>query len=194
MAPSDDPLATMPRPVPVLAGGCVRLRPAEPVTDAPAYLALYADPRIATHVRDVVPTTAAAAAAELARLTAMPQLSLWLITDRVSSAVLGRYFLTRWRAGARVLVGEGVRVAPAAWRTGVHRHARALLMAYAFTVLQADAVVTKARIGHARMIAAALAYGFCRGADEGEDAETFATFTLERARWQAGIAALAVPS
>jgi RimJ/RimL family protein N-acetyltransferase len=175
---------SLPRPVPELSGGMVRLSAADPVADAVGYHALYADARIRSHVGDPPLATVAEAEAELRRLIAIPTISLWLIRDRVDGTIVGRYFLDRSQAADGIVVGEGVRVAPGRWRTGVHRDARRSMLQYAFVELAAVRFVTRARIGNDNMIRAAIAFGFLRGPDEEHTGYRYACFTLSAERWR----------
>jgi RimJ/RimL family protein N-acetyltransferase len=170
----------MPRPVPTLRGTMVAAVPADPARDSEGYLELYRDERIREHVGDPELRTAAEAERELRHLVGIETISLWLLRLLADDALVGRCFLKRSEVGGGIVVGEGVRVAPAWWRRGVSKDARSLMLRYAFDDLGAARFETKARVGNENMIRSALHHGFER-AGTADDYETFA-LTRERYR------------
>ncbi len=174
----------MPRPVPELLGPHLRLAAADPSRDAAGYLALYHDERIRTYVGDPPLRSQDEAEAELRRLTAIKTISLWLIRRQGQEDILGRYFLDRASSPAGIVVGEGVRVAPGCWRTGVHREARTLMLRYAFEDCQAAVFTTRARLDNLNMVRSAESHGFSRGPDQRHGAHDYAVFSLTSAQYR----------
>lgn len=134
----------MPRPVPVFTGRLVSLRPPEPAADAAQYYELNLDPELHRWTGNGVLASVAEAQAELERFVALAEVSTWLIVDRESGRVVGRFFLTLAEQDGERVVGEGNRIARACWRKGHNREARALLFPYIFDELRADRIETGA--------------------------------------------------
>jgi RimJ/RimL family protein N-acetyltransferase len=169
----------MPRPVPTLRGELIAAVPAEPARDASGYLELYRDQRIREHVGEPPLRTLAEAEAELRRLAGIATISLWLLRLLADHTIVGRFFLDRTDIDGAIVVGEGVRVAPAWWRRGVSKDARRLMLRYAFDELGAARCVTKARVANENMIRSALHHGFARSGVEAG----YETFAMTRERY-----------
>jgi RimJ/RimL family protein N-acetyltransferase len=170
----------MPRPVPTLRGAMISAVAADPERDAAGYLELYQDERISEHVGEPPLRSVAEAERELRRLTEIATISLWLLRLISDDTIVGRYFLDRAHVDGQVVVGEGVRVAPAWWRRGVSKDARRLMLRYAFDDLGAARFETRARVANTNMIRSALHHGFERcGIADG-----YETFVLTRSRYR----------
>jgi RimJ/RimL family protein N-acetyltransferase len=181
----------MPRPIPLFEGETVILRPPDPELDTKEYFEMNREPAMHTWTGNCVFATEAEAKAELERFVAMGDISIWVIVDRASGRVVGRFFLCMEnRDGIRV-VGEGNRIAKPHWRRGHNREARLLLFPYIFGELRADLIETGAWIGNTNSIKSIESYGFQFDREERKWNEkhgremTMRYYTMTKQQWEA---------
>ena len=150
----------MPRPVPMFEGEFVLLRPPNPKADAHDYYEMNRYPEMHTWTGNHIFESEAEAQVELERFRSMDDISTWVIVDKPSSRVVGRFLLSlEDRNGIRV-VGEGNRIARPYWRNGHNRDPRMLLFPYAFSELYADLIETGAWSGNINSIKSIESCGF----------------------------------
>ena len=150
----------MPRPVPVLEGRLVRLRPLDPERDAPAYLAMNADEEMHRYTGNAPFGSLAEAHAELARFATMVDLAMWAVAEREEDLLIGRFFVCLAERDGRLVAGEGNRIARPYWRRGHNRDARALVAEYVFGTLGADRYETECWAENTNSRLSILAHGF----------------------------------
>lgn len=150
----------MPRPVPVFEGSIVRLRPIQANVDAEAYLQYSSDPELHRWTGNSVLPSVEAAREELERLALDPSLSVWLIMDRITGRLAGRFFLCMHQREGQRIVGEGNRIARCFWRKGHNREARRLMFHYAFETLHADLYETEVWEPNVNSVRSIEAHGF----------------------------------
>jgi RimJ/RimL family protein N-acetyltransferase len=133
----------MPRPVPVLEGRIVTLRPLDPERDAPDYYEMNLDPEMHLWTNNHVLGSPEEARRELERYAAMDDVTMWAIIDNASGRLVGRFFVCLEDRGGVRVAGEGNRIAKPFWRRGHNREARRLVFEYVFGALGADHVETE---------------------------------------------------
>jgi len=151
---------SMPRPIPVLAGEIVTLRPINPALDAPDYCRMNLDPEMHTWTGNDVLPSIEAARAELERFAAMDDVTTWAVVDNASDEMAGRFFITLEERDRLLISGEGNRIAKRFWRKGHNRDARRLIFRYVFTVLGADVIESEAWSQNVNSIESLKAHGF----------------------------------
>lgn len=150
----------MPRPIPVFEGMKVLMRPINADLDADAYFQYSLDPALHRWTGNAVLPTVEAARAELQRLADDPSLSVWLIVDRLSGVLAGRFFLCMQQHEGQRIVGEGNRIARQFWRRGHNREARSFMFRYAFDVLCADLYETEVWEANTNSVKSIESHGF----------------------------------
>lgn len=150
----------MPRPVPVFEGNTVRMRPIDVDLDAEPYFKYSQDAELHRWTGNVVPASVEEARAELRRLADRVDLSTWLILDRTSDELAGRFFLCLEERDGRRIVGEGNRIARRFWRKGHNREARLFMFQYAFETLNADTYETEVWAANTNSVKSIEAHGF----------------------------------
>ena len=150
----------MPRPVPILAGDLITLRPLDPARDAADYYTMNLDPEVHTWTGNHLLASVAEAQAELERFAAMEDLTTWAIIDNASGQLVGRFFICLQNRGGRLIAGEGNRIARPFWRKGHNREARELIFHYIFETLGADWIETECWKDNVNSRLSILAHGF----------------------------------
>jgi RimJ/RimL family protein N-acetyltransferase len=130
----------MPRPVPVLVGKVVTLRPLDAAGDAEDYYRMNLDPEMHRWTNNRVLASIDEAREELSRFAAMDDVTAWAIADNASGSLVGRFFVTLEDHEGAIVAGEGNRVARPFWRKGHNREARRLVFEYVFDRLGVTAV------------------------------------------------------
>ncbi len=154
------PRLRMPRPIPILWGRLVTLRPPNPPGDAADYFEMNRDPEMHTWTGNHVLPSIAEAQSELERFVSMDDVSTWMIVDNPNGRVVGRFFVClEIREGLRV-AGEGNRIARPFWRKGHNREARSLLFPYVFGELEADRIETGTWAGNVNSVKSIESFGF----------------------------------
>ena len=154
------PRLPMPRPVPVLRGSLVTLRPIDPQGDAADYYEWNLDPEMTRWVQNVAPASVEESRQELERFAAMPDTTQWAVADNASGRMIGRFFILLEDRAGTLVAGEGNRMAKPYWRRGYNRDARQLVFAYVFRTLRADAYETHCWRDNVNSRASILAHGF----------------------------------
>jgi len=150
----------MPRPVPTLQASLILMRPIAADADAQAYYEYALDPELHRWTGNNVLPSVEAAYGELVRLAGDSYLSVWLIVDRASATLAGRFILCLEQRGEERVVGEGNRIARRFWRCGHNREARSLMFRYAFEVLRADRYETQTWENNVNSVRSIEAHGF----------------------------------
>ena len=150
----------MPRPIPVLAGKVVTVRPIDPQRDAADYYEWNHDPEMHVWTRNDIPASLAEAQAELEKFSAMNDITMWAIVDNASGKMMGRFFVCLERRGGKLVAGEGNRIARGYWRKGHNREARRLVFQYVFDVLDADCAETQCWSDNVNSRESILGHGF----------------------------------
>jgi RimJ/RimL family protein N-acetyltransferase len=150
----------MPRPVPVLAGQVVTLRPLDPPRDAADYYEWNLDPEMHLWTGNHILASVEEARAELERFAAMNDLTMWAVVDNANARMMGRFFICLERREGRVIAGEGNRIARPFWRKGHNRDARRRVFRYVFEALRADCIETECWTDNTNSRLAILAHGF----------------------------------
>ena len=101
----------MPRPVPVVSGRLITLRPLDPPRDAADYHAMNLDPEMHTWTGNHILASVAEAQAELEGFAAMDDLTMWAIIDNASGRMVGRFFICLENHAGQLVAGEGNRIA-----------------------------------------------------------------------------------
>ena len=150
----------MPRPVPVLAGKIVTLRPIDPQRDSAEYYEWNMDPEMHRWTGNRVPDSVEEARQELERFVQMDDVTMWAIIDNTSGKMMGRFFVCLEERDGKLVAGEGVRIARPYWRKGHNREARRLVFEYVFDVLKADCIKTECWTDNVNSRESILAHGF----------------------------------
>ena len=137
------PELKMPRPIPVLEGKLVLLRPIEPEKDAKDYYEMNLEPEMHLWTGNKVLKSVEQARRELERLKAIDEIITWMIVDKPSGKVIGRFFICLERKDGQLVAGEGNRIAKPYWRKGHNKDARRLVFKYIFNELFADCIETE---------------------------------------------------
>jgi RimJ/RimL family protein N-acetyltransferase len=154
------PRLRMPRPVPVLTGTLVTLRPIDPDRDAGNYHEWNLDPDMHVWTGNQPTASVQAARDELQRFADMDDITMWAIIDNASGRMMGRFFVCLEQRDGRTIAGEGNRVARPFWRKGHNREARRLVFRYVFDCLHADAIETECWTDNVNSRESILAHGF----------------------------------
>lgn len=150
----------MPRPVPVLKGDRVTLRPLNPEADAADYYEWNLDPQMHVWTGNQPLASPQAARDELLRFAGMDDVSMWAIVDNASGKMMGRFFLCLEQRDGQVIAGEGNRIARPYWRKGHNRQARQLVFEHVFGTLGADCIETECWTDNVNSRQSILAHGF----------------------------------
>ena len=150
----------MPRPVPILTGDIVTLRPIDPQRDAEDYYQWNLEPEVHVWTGDEILASAEEARQELERFTRIDDLTMWAIIDNVSGEMVGRFFVCLEKQDGKLVAGEGNRIAKQYWRQGHNREARGLVMDYVFSVLEADCIETQCWMENTNSLLSIKAHGF----------------------------------
>jgi ribosomal-protein-alanine N-acetyltransferase len=154
------PMLKMPRPVPVLEGEIVSLRPIQPKRDAQDYYEMNLDPEMHRWTGNKIFESADEAKTELERLKAIDEISTWMIVDKSSGKVVGRFFICLEERQGRLIAGEGVRIARPCWRKGHNKEARRLIFKYVFDTLSVDCIETECWSENINSVLSVKANGF----------------------------------
>lgn len=146
------PRLKMPRPVPLLAGQRVTLRPIDPPRDAQDYHEWNLEPEMHAWTDNGPLASPQEARRELERLAGMDDVTTWAVVDNSSGKMVGRFFIILEQRPDRLVAGEGNRIAKPFWRKGHNRQARQLVFNYIFGTLQADCIETEC-LGRQRQLA-----------------------------------------
>jgi len=181
----------MPRPVPCFEGSLAKLRPLIPEADAKGYYELCLEPETHLWTGNSVLASEEEARFELERFAAIKTVSMWMILDKPSGRIAGRFFVClEERNGLRV-AGEGNRIAKEFWRKGHNKEARALLFRYVFDELRADLIETEAWKGNENSVKSIESYGFkllgedMRWNEKHGAALPLRRYSLSKEKWQA---------
>lgn len=150
----------MPRPVPVLAGKIVALRPIGPQHDAADYYEWNLEPEMHIWTGNHVPESRDEARRELEKFAAMKDVTMWAIVANASGKMMGRFFVSLERRDGQLVAGEGNRIAKPYWRKGHNRETRWLVLRYVFDVLKADCIETQCWSDNVNSRESILAHGF----------------------------------
>ena len=150
----------MPRPVPVLGGTLVTLRPLAPESDAEDYYRWNLDPEMHVWTGNEPFGTVQEARDELRRLSGIEDITTWAVVDNASGRMMGRFFICLEQRGGRLVAGEGNRIARQFWRKGHNREARRLVFGYVFNSLGADCIETECWTDNINSRESILAHGF----------------------------------
>ncbi|NLF32566.1 MAG: GNAT family N-acetyltransferase [Planctomycetes bacterium] len=150
----------MPRPVPILEGTMVLLRPLDPDRDAQDYYEWNLDPEMHVWTGNAPFDSVDAAREELVRFAQMQDVTMWAIEDRQTHRMVGRFFVCIENRDGRLIAGEGNRIARACWRKGHNREARRLIFDYVFNALGADAIESECWTANVNSRLSLLAHGF----------------------------------
>lgn len=179
----------MPRPVPVLEGEAVRLRPLDPEGDADDYYEWNLEPDMHLWTGNTPLASPDSARKELERLSNLSDFTTWAVEDRASSKMIGRFFVCIEEREDMVIAGEGNRIAKAFWRKGHNREARRLIFKYLFDDLEVDAIETECWSENVNSRQSIIAHGFQLLAETWEQnpkhgrAMLKCRFRLERQDW-----------
>ena len=180
----------MPRPVPVLAGRVVTLRPLDPPRDAGDYYEWNLDPQMHLWTGNRVLASVEEARAELERFASMGDLTTWAVVDSATGRMMGRFFVCLARREGRLVAGEGNRIARPFWRMGHNREARRLVFRYVFETLGAGCIETECWADNANSRLSILAHGFTLVQQRTEHNPkhgkpmTKCLFTMSREEWR----------
>jgi RimJ/RimL family protein N-acetyltransferase len=180
----------MPRPVPVLRGKSITLRPIDAAADAADYCEWNRDGEVHIWTGNDVLASPEEARQELQHFAAMDDVTMWAITDNASGKMIGRFFLCLYRSDGRLTAGDGIRLARPFWRTGRTRLARHLAYDYAFETLRVDCIETKCWTDNTNSRLSILDYGFQLVQERGEhnakhDRDmSISLFRLDRSQWR----------
>ena len=150
----------MPRPVPIIRGKIVTLRPLNPDGDAKDYYEMNLDPEMHLWTHNHVLDSQEEAREELGRFAAMNDVTTWAVVDNNSGTMIGRFFVCLEERDGELVAGEGNRIAKAYWRKGHNREARRLVFEYVFDVLQAECYETDCWAGNINSVESVKAQGF----------------------------------
>jgi RimJ/RimL family protein N-acetyltransferase len=150
----------MPRPVPVLEGEIILLRPIRPEQDAQDYYEWNLDPEMHIWTGNVPLASPEAAKDELVRFSEMQDVTMWAIEEKATHRMIGRFFVCIENRNGTLIVGEGNRIARTYWRKGHNREARKLISEYLFDVLQVDAIESECWADNVNSHRSLLAHGF----------------------------------
>jgi RimJ/RimL family protein N-acetyltransferase len=150
----------MPRPVPILHGRLITLRPLDPAADAGDYFEWNRDPEMHVWTGNTAPASLEEARRELQRFAAMDDATMWAIADNAGGDMIGRFLACLERRDVRLIAGDGIRLARPFWRTGRTRQARRLAYGYAFDSLGADCIETQCWTENANSRLSILQFGF----------------------------------
>jgi RimJ/RimL family protein N-acetyltransferase len=181
----------MPRPMPVLEGDMVRLRPLDPESDAAEYLRIMSDPEMTRYTNDLDMEDEEAARKELERLASLEDITIWAIEETSTGRLVGRYFVCLKSRKCELVAGEGSRIAREFWRKGHNRDARRLVFRYVFETLGADAFETHCMADNTNSRLSIEAHGFTLTREEmmfvrerGRDV-LVRHYRMTRAEWEA---------
>lgn len=154
------PRSRMPRPIPVLKGSLVTLRPIDPGRDADDYYEWNLEPEMHAWTGNLPLASPQAARDELQRFAGMDDVTMWAIIDNASGKMMGRFFVCLEHRDGQTVAGEGNRVAKPYWRMGHNREARRLVFEYIFGSLGADCIETECWTENVNSRKSILAHGF----------------------------------
>ena len=100
----------MPRPVPVLVGEIVTLRPIDLHGDAEDYYHWNLEPEMHLWTGNDVLTSFEEARQELARFARMDDITMWAVVDNSSGKMMGRFFVCLEDREDILVAGEGNRI------------------------------------------------------------------------------------
>ncbi|MDY7010511.1 MAG: GNAT family protein [Planctomycetota bacterium] len=150
----------MPRPVPVLTGRIVTLRPIDSQRDAADYYKWNLDPEMHVWTGNRVPDSVEEARQELERFVQMDDVTMWAVVDNASGKMIGRFFVCLQERDGKLVAGEGVRIARTFWRKGHNREARRLVFQYVFDILKVGCIETECWSDNINSHESILAHGF----------------------------------
>jgi RimJ/RimL family protein N-acetyltransferase len=154
------PRLRMPRPIPILKGNLVTLRPIDPDCDANDYYDWNLEPEMHAWTGNQPLASPQAARDELQRFVGMDDVSMWAIIDNASGRMMGRFFICLEQHHGQTIAGEGNRIAKSYWRKGHNREARRLVFEYIFDSLNADCIETECWTDNVNSRQSILAHGF----------------------------------
>ena len=133
---------SLPKPLPIIKGKIIILRPPNINTDVNDYFEMNTDPDMHFWTNSTVLNNLSEAKDELIRYISNDKISFWVMEDIKTRKVMGRWALSlEDRDGVRV-VTDGNRVAKKFWRKGHNKEARKLILNYIFNDLNADILET----------------------------------------------------
>ena len=150
----------MPRPVPVFEGQLVFLRPIEPEKDAHDYYQMNLEPEMHLWTGNKVFESVEEAKAELERLRNIDEITVWMIIDKPSYKVIGRFVICLEETNDKLVAGESNRIAKPYWRKGHNKEARKLIFKFVFEELNADRIESKCWSENKNSFLSLKAHGF----------------------------------
>ncbi|MBI4977471.1 MAG: GNAT family N-acetyltransferase [Spirochaetes bacterium] len=148
------------KPEPTFFGEKIILRAIDMQTDPSAYFEMNSDPELHTWTGNSVLPSKDAAKNELEKYIQNDEILTWIIVDRPTGTLIGRYFIKLIIEDSIRKVGCGSRIARAYWRKGHNREANRLIFAYIFNVLDADIIELDAWEENVNSIQSILSMGF----------------------------------
>ena len=98
--------------------------------------------------------------AELERLKTLDEITTWMIVDKSSSKVIGRFFICLEERDGKLVAGEGNRIAKPYWRKGYNKEARRIIFNYLFNKLHVDCIESECWSENINSVLSIMAHGF----------------------------------